>query len=178
MAEDVQDKQPEKAPDQPKGKGKTMIMLGVVVVVEAVVIIGAMMFIGKPATVKAEDQMPHVELSEEDRIVETQVLEGRLANSKSGTTYLYQVEVYVQSRKKFEERVKAELEQFKNEVKADISAIWRTAEPHCFQEPKLETLTRKVYALLNDRIGSDDETGEPVVSKCVIVMGTGFRVDG
>ena len=57
------------------------------------------------------------------------------------------------------------------------AAIWRTADPQHFKEPRLETLTRKVTALLRDRFGSDDEAGGSIVEKCVIVMGTGFRVD-
>jgi len=75
------------------------------------------------------------------------------------------------------EAVEAELEQFGNEIKAELSAIWRTSEPHHFQEPKLETLNRKVEAMLAERFGTDAETAEPVIAKCVIVMSTGFRID-
>jgi hypothetical protein len=39
-------------------------------------------------------------------------------------------------------------------------------------------LTRKVYALLSDRFGMDQESEEPIVTKVVIVMGTGLRIDG
>jgi hypothetical protein len=81
------------------------------------------------------------------------------------------------------EKVKAEIEQFQNEIKADITAIWRTAEPQHFQEPRLENLTRKVYALLTERFGVEKSVKTegaaplPIVSKVVIVMSTGFRVD-
>ncbi len=175
MADQAQDPKPN--PGERKSRGKTIILLAAVFIGEAALIIGLMMFVGRPASVQAGDSMPAVELSEDEKIVETLILDERLANGKIGVTYLYETEIYVQTRRKFEQRVKSELEQFQNEIKADINAIWRTAEPHTFQEPRLETLTRKVYALLNDRFGTDDETGEPIIAKCVVVMGTGFRVD-
>ena len=58
-----------------------------------------------------------------------------------------------------------------------------TEPPQHFQEPRLENLTRKVYALLNERFGvdknskSEDGQPQPIVTKVVIVMSTGFRVD-
>jgi hypothetical protein len=85
--------------------------------------------------------------------------------------------VYVQVRNRHHDRVTAELEQFRNEIKADLTAIWRTSDPRHFDEPKLESLTRKVYALMNERFGLDQETGEPVVVKAVIVMSTGLRIE-
>ena len=100
-----------------------------------------------------------------------------MPNNKSGVTYIYATEIYVQVKQRNLEKVKGEIEQFQNEIKADITAIWRIAEPQHFQEPKLESLTRKVYALLDERFGMDKSHKEPIVSKVVIVMSTGFRID-
>jgi flagellar basal body-associated protein FliL len=167
---------PEVAPK--KGK-KTVITVLVILVIEAVAIIGAMKFLGGhgPQEAHAEDPHAAAQVSEDDKIVEAKVLEAQMPNNKSGVTYLYPAEIYVQVKKRHEEKVKGEVEQFQNEIKADITAIWRTAEPQHFQEPKLESLTRKVYALLDDRFGMDKERNEPIVSKVVIVMSTGFRID-
>ncbi len=100
-----------------------------------------------------------------------------MPNNKSGVSYIFATEVYVQVRERHLDKVKAEVEQFQNEIKADITAIWRSAEPQYFQEPKLENLTRKVTSLLTDRFGADKERNEPIVHKVVIVMSTGFRID-
>ncbi len=160
----------------PKSK-KTAILIAVIFTVEAIAIIGAMkMFGGHAATVSAVELAPAAD-SEEDKIVEAKVLEARMPNNKSGVTYIYATEIYVQVKQKHVEKVTAEIEQFQNEIKADVNAIWRTAEPQYFQEPKLENLTRKVYALLNDRFGEDKEKKEPIIAKVVIVMSTGFRID-
>jgi hypothetical protein len=160
-----------------KAGKKTAIMILVVLLVEAVVIVGAMKFLGGgPAKVHASDITEPAQVAEDDKIVEAEVLKAKMPNNKSGVTYIYDTEIYVQVKKRHVDRVKAEIEQFQNEIKADITAIWRTAEPPYFQEPKLEKLTRKVYALLNERFGAGPDN-EPVVSKCVIVMSTGFRID-
>jgi flagellar basal body-associated protein FliL len=174
MAEET----PAQPESKPKAGKKTMIMVIAVLAVEAVVIVGAMKFLGGgPAQVHAKDQAAAPVISEDDKIVETQVLKANMPNNKSGVTYVYDTEVYVQVKRKHVEHVDEEIEQFQNEIKSEITAIWRTAEPQYFQEPKLENLTRKVYALLNERFGIDKETNEPIIAKCVIVMSTGFRID-
>ena len=162
-----------------KGGFKTVLVVTVILIVEAVGIVGAMMFLGgEPGQVSAMD-IEHAEHDTEgEKIIELPVLEANMPNNKSGVTYLYATEVYVQVKQRYAERVKAEIEQFKAEIKADINAIWRTGEPQHFQEPKLETLTRKVYALLDDRFGDDKAHDEAVVLKVVVVMSTGFRMDG
>ncbi len=129
------------------------------------------------AQVTASGNMTRVETAEEDRIMEILVLDARLPNNRSGITQIFDTEIYVQVKRKFHTRVAGELEQFRNEIRAEITAIWRTSDPQHFQEPKLENLTRKVYALLNGRFGRDPVSGEPIISKSVIVMGTGLRID-
>lgn len=167
--------QPEPAKSSSK---KTMIMVAVILVVEAVGIIGVMKFLGGgPAPVHANEHEATPEKSEDDKIVETQVLKAQMPNNKSGVTYVYDSEIYVQVKQKHVGAVDEEIEQFQNEIKAEITAIWRIAEPQYFQEPKLENLTRKVYAMLNERFGNDKESSEPIITKCVIVMSTGFRID-
>jgi flagellar basal body-associated protein FliL len=155
----------------------TVILVGVLLLVEAAVIVGAMTVFGGRSEAAAEGLEEDLEVPEEDKIVEIQVLDGKLPNSRAGVTFLYQVEIYVQVRMRHADRVQEELQQYRNEVKAELASIWRTSDPREFQEPRLETLTRKVCALLNDRFGVDQKRAEPIVSKCVIVMGTGFRVD-
>ena len=174
MAEETQ------APPEQKPKSKkTAVVVMAILAVEAVIIIGAMKFLGgKPSTASAVEVEPDSHASEEDKIVETLVLDAKMPNNKSGVTYIYAAEIYVQVKQRYLPKVKSEIEQFQNEIKADITAIWRTAEPQHFQEPKLENLTRKVYAMLNERFGEDKTHKESIVSKVVIVMSTGFRVDG
>jgi hypothetical protein len=167
-------------PSGSKASLKTALAVLVLLGLEAALIVGAMTLVGgKPDVAGADDSsLADLDTAEENKIVEILVLDGKLPNAKAGITYVYDTEIYVQVKAKHADLVNNELEQFYNEIKADISAIWRTAEPPHFKEPKLETLTRKVYAMLQERFGADPETGEPILVKCVIVMGTGIRVDG
>jgi hypothetical protein len=163
-----------------KGSLKTAIAVLVLLGLEAALIVGAMTIIGgEPDVASADDSsLADVDNAEDNKIVEILVLDGKLPNAKAGLTYVYDTEIYVQVKAKHADLVNSELEQFYNEIKAEISAIWRTAEPPHFKEPKLENLTRKVYAMLDERFCADPETGESILVKCVIVMGTGIRVDG
>ncbi len=163
-------------PPAKKGSKKAIIVTAVLLLVEGAGIMAFMKMAGGPKPVEAEQVTDH-EPSDDDRLVEVLALEDRLSNDKSGVTYIFPTEIYLQVKQRDAESVEAELEQFRNEIRAELSAIWRTAEPHHFQEPKLESLTRKVEALMKDRFEKAKHAKEPVIQKVVIVSGTGFRVD-
>lgn len=157
---------------------KSVLMVVAILVAEAAAIVGAFRFFGfRPQPASALDLPPALRDSNDGVIVELPVLEARLTNSRTGATYIYECEMYVQVKKRLAPHVESVLDQFRHEIQAEISAIWRTAEPRHFDEPKLHTLTRKVYALLDERLGRDEARNEPVILQVVIVMGAGFRID-
>ncbi len=156
---------------------RLIILLVLILGGEAVLIIGAMMMLGGPPEVEASETPAALVMPEEDRITEILVLDAKLPNNKSGVTYLYDTEIYVQVKQRHANEVAEELQQFRNEIKSDITAVWRTAEARHFQEPRLESLTRRLHTMLSDRFGVDRQRDEPIISKCVIVMGMGFRID-
>jgi len=156
---------------------RLIIILGGILAVEAVVIIGAMMILGGPPNVEAAETPAVMTAPQDERIVEILVIDAKLPNNKSGMTYLYDTEIYVQVKKRYSDQVGEELQQFRNEIKSEITAIWRTAEVRHFQEPRMETLTRRIRTMLSDRFGVDHQRDQPIISKCVIVMGMGFRID-
>ncbi len=161
-----------------RSPARLIIIVGSILALEAVVIIGAMTLLGGPPEVEAAEVPAVLETPEEEQIVEILVLDGKLPNNKSGVTYLYDTEIYVQVKKRYAEEVAEELSQFRNEIKSEITAAWRTAEARHFQEPRLQSLTRRLQTMLTERFGVDRQHDEPIISKCVIVMGMGFRIDG
>ncbi|MDZ4829896.1 MAG: hypothetical protein SGJ09_06815 [Phycisphaerae bacterium] len=175
---DKKEKPPETPPeDGAKKKGSKVGLITVVLlVVEAAVFGAAFMVLGKPKSVEATAPVV-VKDPEEEKLVEVLVINDKLANDRSGLTFVYPTEIYVQVKKKEETWVGEEIERFRNEIRADVTAVWRTAEPHHFQEPKLESLTRRVEALLRERFDKHNPDGEAVVAKCVIVSGTGIRMN-
>jgi flagellar basal body-associated protein FliL len=172
MAEDIITQTPE-----PGSKKKTAVMMTAILIVEAAVIVGAFFLVGGPPDVSAMSSTAAIEAAADERVIEMLVLDDRLPNNKSGITYIYDTEIYVQVKQRYEAQVSGELDQFENEIRAEINAVWKTSEPQHFQEPMLETLTRKIYAMFDERFGADQETGERIIAKCVIVMGTGMRID-
>lgn len=158
-------------------KFRVIAGIGAVLLIEAVLIVGVMMFIGRPGEVRADAEMADSGATADERIQEILVVDRKLPNNKSGVTYLYDTEIYVQVRARHADRVTAELEQFRNEITAEINSIWRTSHPSHFLEPNHENLNRKVEALLQRRFGNDSQSGEPIVVRTIIVMGTGFRID-
>lgn len=161
-----------------KSKLRMLIMVVLMLAAEAALIGGVFVLAGRPAEVNATSSLDGLDTSEDEKVVELLVLDEKLFNNKAGAPYLYDTEIYIHVKRKFSERVTAELEQFQNEIKTEIAAIWKTSDPHQFQEPKNESLTRKVYALLDERFGTDQESGEGIVEKCIVNMGVGLRVDG
>jgi len=168
--------------DNPEGGKKLplkqILVVGGLLALEAALILGVVTFLGSdPEVARAIGPDLDPALVEQDKIVEIQVLDAKLPNARAGISFIYPTEVYVQVKNRHSAVISDTIDQFYNEIKAEITAIWRNSEPQHFQEPKLETLNRKVHALIGDRFGEDSETGKPIVSKIVIVMGTGFRVD-
>ncbi len=172
---------PDETPEPETGKKKlplkTILLVVAILLVEAVAIIGGMMMLSGPQLVEANPDAAVIEIPDDQKIVELQVIDSRLPNNKSGVTYLYDTQVWVQVKNCYSEQVADQLDRFRNEIKAEITAIWRTSDPRHFQEPKLESLTRKINALLDARLGTDAKTGETILAKSVIVMQPGFRID-
>ncbi len=79
------------------------MLIGGILVAEAAVIIGAMMLFGGPAEVEATQIAVTLDTPEDEKIVEVLVLDGKLPNNKSGVTYIYRTEIYVQVKKRYAE---------------------------------------------------------------------------
>jgi flagellar basal body-associated protein FliL len=132
------------APAKKSGGMKLIIIVALLLGVEG----GLLYFFfarGAPKQVEAAEPVV-VANPEDEKLVELLVLDDRLVNDRTGISYLYETEIYVKVRKKDESWVKDEIERSKNEIRAKVGGIWRTAEPTHFQEPLFETLTRRVEA--------------------------------
>lgn len=152
------------------GTFKVAALTTALLVGEAAAIVGLFAFVGRPASTNAE---PTVTAAEEDVVEEVPLFEGRLSNDRAGTVFVYDTDVYVQVRKGEAERIRREIDRARHELRAEIAAIWRSAEPAHFQEPRFETLTARVEAMLRDRFNRGGRQG---VVKAVVVSGAGIRL--
>lgn len=160
------------------GKKKAIIIVAALLVAEAAVLsVAFMLFAGGPKVAEAGIEAPSAAELEANRIIEIEVIDDKLPNSKRGVPYIYDTRIFAQVRNRNAEMLTLELDQFRNEIKAEIAGMWRNSDPRVFGEPRLETLTRKLEAMFRERMGTSPDTGEPIVEKIVIVLGPGFRVD-
>ena len=157
------------------GRLKTLLLAAGLLLGEAVLLLGGYHYIAGPKTVSAETDHEFNDRSGE-RITELQLINERLTNNRMGAVYVYPVEIYVQVSEPDSEWWTQLTSQYHNEIRAEIAALWRSADQLVLDDPKLEVMTRRVQTLLRTRFEGEANPEVPRISKVVIVPSTGFRV--
>lgn len=200
------DKPADKAPDQvdPPKKGlsmKTIVAVLVMLVVEGVVIVGAVTMFGRPSEVKGVG-LDHGHDDAQDALVEIPVLVEKFTNSASGRVWIWDTEIVMVVKEKHagpdpnakegegdghgggggtkDEHaaggVRAELLARRAQVRTGIGAIFSSAQQSYFTEPGRETLSRQTLAYLREVFGKDAE-GHERVEAVLIPKCLGFPAD-
>jgi len=154
---------------------KTLIIFAAVVVIEAAVIVGVFMAAGKPADVVAEGAAPD-DAAMAEELVEELVVADKFPNTKRGRTFIYDAEIYIVVRRKYQMEVQMKLETMAAQISGDVRTIISRAEPNHLLEPTLATIKRQVKVALDERLGQD-ENGQSWVEQVVITKFTQFRAD-
>ena len=157
------------------GRFKTFLLAGGLLVGEAVLLLGGYHYVAGPQSVSAESDQHIVDASEQ-RITELQLINERLTNNRMGAVYVYPVEIYVQVNEPDSAWWTELTDQYQNEIRAEIAALWRSADQLVLDDPKLEVMTRRVQTLLRTRFEGEANPEVPRICKVVIVPSTGFRV--
>ena len=165
---------------RPKGRTRygTLVLVCTVLLAEAAALVGVLDIAIGPSSAQAGAAAVVDDAGLGARVVETLVLDARLENDRAGVTNVFDTEVWVQTCAKHQDQVHREIERVRNELRAEIMAIWKSAQPRHLREPELDTVTRRIMASLTSRFGVDEASGEQIIRKCIIVSGTGFRADG
>ncbi len=158
------------APEKKKLPIKTAIVLAVALLIEGVAISAVFILAKGPEPLKANATLSE-ELAAEEKEVEVLVIAEKFQNTRTGRSYLYDTEVYVMIRKKYSTQVDETIQGMQAQLSTEIATIFRRSEPSYMMEPDLATLTRQVGAVLEDKLGDDDD-GEPFVlgtyiKKCI-----------
>jgi len=172
-----------KAEETPSKGGlltRTPVLLGGVMLIEAVVLFaGFKMLGGHPKSA------PGAEISMDEKggegkgegkggksdkkTVELPVLDTKAPNHTNGRTYLYDVSVFAVVKAENEERVKGVLKDNKALIEDRLCTIVRESDPEKLgggSEPGLETLRRQVKYQL-DRIAGEGLIEEVLVPRCI-----------
>jgi flagellar basal body-associated protein FliL len=165
---------------------KMPVLLGGVMIVEAVVLFAGFKFLGGGAPQPAAgaeliDPAHPAEGTEghegtaakgaldKNRNVEINVVEFRAQNKLSGRTFLYDVSIWVITKGEFEEKVRAVIKDREALIKDRVRTIIAQSDPEKLgggSEPGLETLRRQVKHQLDDIIG-DGMVQEVLIPRCI-----------
>ena len=156
----------EEAPKAKKFSMQAMIIVGAMLLVEAVAICGVFMLSGGPQTVQA-DPLAADAAAQAEQPVELLIASDKFQNSRSGRAYIYDTEVFIVVKQKHLEAVETKKEAMQASIRTALTTIFRRAEPAQLREPELATLTRQVKAAMDERFGTDEE-GEPIVQRVLI----------
>ncbi len=195
MADKPEKKKEEAAPaaaahgDKPAGGKaallkKTPVLLGGVMVLEAVVLFAGFKLLGggKPhaaegAEIVTEDPHGghgahgdgHGKGGDKKKTVELNVLDFKAPNKLSGRTFLYDVSIFIVTKGEFEKKVKDTLAEREALIKDRVRTIIAQSDPEKLvggSEPGLETLRRQVKYQLDEIIG-EGMIEEVLVPKCI-----------
>ena len=165
--------------------GKTPVLLGAVMVLEAVVLFaGFKMLSGGPrqaagAELATGEDDGHGGKGEgkggtgggsiRPKTVELTVLDFKAPNKVSGRTFLYDVSIFVVCKAEYEKRVKDTLKEREALIKDRVRTIIAQSDPEKLaggSEPGLETLRRQVKYQLDTIVG-EGMIDEVLVPKCI-----------
>jgi flagellar basal body-associated protein FliL len=166
---------------------KTPVLLGAVMVLEAVVLFGAFkMLAGSPTPASGADLASHdgegggdghgakgggdgAGGSSRNRSVEINVVNFKAPNKLSGRTFLYDVSIYVVVKSDEAERVKQVIKDREALIQDRIRTIIAQSDPEKLgggSEPGLETLRRQVKYQLDEIVG-EAQIAEVLVPRCI-----------
>lgn len=165
------------ASDTPKqGLSIKMIMVvAAMLVVEGAVVVGVMMFLGKPSEIRALDLGDMVDPTE--KLIEIPLVHERFNNDSEGRLWIWDSEIVLQVRSRHEGYVRMVLQERQAQIRNGIAKIWAAAGHHHFSEPGRVTLSRQTMEMLNREIFEPDPTGEERISNVLIPKCMGFPSD-
>lgn len=169
----------DEASSEPAKKGgiglKTIVVILMMLVGEAAVIVGVIMFLGKPSEVQGSG-LVYDDSAEGEKPVEVPVLHEKFTNNSTGRIWVWDTEILVQVKAKHQLGVQTELESRLAEIRTGLSSIWAGAQHAYFNEPGRETLSRQATAYLRGIFGKDP-TGEDRIQAVLIPKSIGFPAD-
>jgi flagellar basal body-associated protein FliL len=180
-------KELEKKDEGEKKKGgmmaKTPVLLGGVMLLEAVVLFAGFKFLGGGAkgasaevilAPEGKGEKGGPETKEKKTMIEVAVLDFKAPNTQNGRRFIYDISIVACVPPDFETKVKDGLKQQDARVKDRVRTIIATMDPDKLgggSEPGLETLRRQVKKQL------DDILGEGMIDEVLVPRCNPFRAD-
>lgn len=160
---------------------KTPVLLGGVMLVEAIVLFAGFKFLtGGAKNANAADlttQLKKADGAEGEKsasvdttgTVELPLLESRFPNKRSGKTFLYDVKIYLSVKKESADKVKSVIGEHDALIQDRVRTIIAESDPDKLgggAEPGLETLRRQVKYQLDEIVG-DGLIDDVLIPQCI-----------
>ena len=161
---------------------KMPVLLGGVMIIEAVVLFAGFKFLGgAPRTAAGaelamqttsdgkSDGKDDAKSTDDKSTVEIQVVDFRAPNKLSGRTFLYDVSIFLVTKAEFQDKIKETISSRDALIKDRIRTIIAQSDPDKLgggSEPGLETLRRQVKYQL-DQILGDGLIDDVLVPRCI-----------
>ena len=154
--------------------GRLAVVTAAVLAAEAGLLWGVFSAMGPRSSEAAAPPPPITDVAEE--FVEIRVFDDRVTNDASGATYQYKADVHLKVRVRHQAAVEQGIARAFNEIREEMSGIFRTAEPAHFLEPLHETLRGRIEAALRERFDGLSTDGRPTIERVLLVVGSGIRI--
>ncbi|MEL6328641.1 MAG: hypothetical protein AAFR38_03185 [Planctomycetota bacterium] len=155
---------------------KMIVVVGGLMLVEAVAVMGIMVFTAGGSTSAGELAIEGAEAADREQPVEVELTKGRFLNLSTGRAWQWQAEIYVRVRKKNVDKISSEIERRRVEIDEGVSEIFARAQERHLREPGRETLKRQMLAFAVEVFGADSN-GVPRVDEVMIVNYRGSPID-
>lgn len=166
----AEEAQPAPEAEQPKGGSKKVLMIVVAIMVLETIGVGAFILLSGKAPSAAEATIVGDSPDSPDALVEVLMISDRFQNMHTGRVWQWDAEVFIQVRRKDQERVTAELERRKAEITAGVGELVRKATHTQLREPELQTLKRKLEAYFGEVFGVDADNQTRAVNVLIPKM--------
>lgn len=155
---------------------KTILVVGIVFIIEAVAISAAFLFAGGPEPTAADPGAEQSKIEFAEQPIEILVVDGKFPNTGTGRTYLYDVEIFIVLKRKHQIKAEGEIEARQAQIADDVREIISRAEPAQLAEPRLAAIKRMIKQKLELRLPRDED-GQTIVIDVAIKKWTHYRAD-
>lgn len=156
---------------------KTIAVVAAIMLVEAAAVFFVFKAIApKPVHAKADAASLHSD--DGDTLKEIQVVDEKFQNMLRGNeSWVWQVTVAVQVKKRHADKVEEVLKNRKAEINDGLRQIVGRADHNMLKEPDSKALNRQFSAFLATIVPVDEKTNEPMIERVLIPQCLGFPAD-
>lgn len=128
---------------------KTIIVVVAMLLAEAGLIVGAVIFFGRPSSVQAVQFTDADGAHLAERTREIPLLHERFTNNRRGRLWIYDLEVIILVKEVHADSVLAQIDTNRAKIRSGVNRLITAAQSSYFEEPGYETIRRQILELLN-----------------------------